>query len=97
MGSELVLLHRGGGDVDLVPLTSDTLPAWMSRYGHRYLIWKVFLAVAASTRPYRVVAVTSPATARLFYASPAHWGAVSGSQTIGAPPRQPGRALRFMS
>lgn len=68
--------------------TSDTLPAWMSRDGHRYLIWKVFLAVAPSARPYRVVAVTTPATARLFYASPAQWGAVSGSQTVEAPPRQ---------
>jgi hypothetical protein len=34
------------------------------------------------------VTVTSPATARLFYASPAHWGAVSDSKTIGAAPRQ---------
>ncbi len=67
---------------------SDTLPAWMSRDGHRYLIWKVFLAVAASARPYRFVTVTSPATARLFYASPAQWGAVSGSGTIGVAPRQ---------
>ena len=68
--------------------TFDALPAWMSSDGHRYLIWKVYLAIAASARPYRVVAVTSPATARLFYASPARWGAMSGSQAIGAPPRQ---------
>lgn len=66
----------------------DTLPAWKSRDGHHYLIWKVFLAVAATARPYRIVTVTSPATARLFYASPAYWGAVSGSKTIGAPPRR---------
>jgi hypothetical protein len=68
--------------------TDDTLPAWRSRDGHRYLIWKTFLAVAASARPYRIVTVTRPATARLFYASPARWGAVSGSNTIGAAPRQ---------
>jgi len=67
---------------------SDTLPVWTSSDGHRYLIWKTFLAVAASARPYRFVTVTSPATARLFYASPAQWGAVSGSGTIGVPPRQ---------
>jgi hypothetical protein len=64
------------------------VPPWRSRDGHRYLIWKTFLAVAASARPYRTVTVTSPATARLFYASPAQWGAVSGSKTIGAAPRQ---------
>lgn len=68
--------------------TGDTLPVWMSRDGHRYLIWKTFLAVAASARPYRIVTVTGPATARLFYASPAQWGAVSGSKAIGAAPRQ---------
>jgi hypothetical protein len=66
----------------------DTLPVWLSRDGHRYLIWKTYLAVAASARPYRIVTVTGPATARLFYASPAQWGAVSGSQSIGAAPRQ---------
>jgi hypothetical protein len=66
----------------------DTLPAWVSRDGHRYLVWKTYLAVADRARPYRIVTVTSPATARLFYASPAQWGDVSGSQTIGAPPRQ---------
>lgn len=64
----------------------DTLPAWVSRDGHRYLIWKTFLAVSASARPYRIVTVTSPATARLFYASPAQWGAVSGSKIIDAAP-----------
>lgn len=68
--------------------TSDTLPAWTSRDGDRYLIWKIFLAVAPSAWPYRIVTVTSPATARLFYASPAQWGAVSGSKTIGRAPRQ---------
>jgi hypothetical protein len=68
--------------------TGDTLPAWKSRDGHRYLVWKVFLAVAATARPYRNVTVISPATAALFYASPARWGAVSGSKTIGPPPRR---------
>jgi hypothetical protein len=67
---------------------NDTLPVWRSRDGHRYLIWKAFLAIAASARPYRIVTVTSPATARLFYASPAEWGDVSGSMTIGVAPRQ---------
>lgn len=66
----------------------DTLPVWASRDGHRYLVWKIFLAVAASARPYRIVTVIKPATARLFYASPARWGAVSGSQTVGVAPRQ---------
>ena len=66
----------------------DTLPAWRSRDGHRYLVWKIYLAVAASARPYRIVTVTRPATARLFYASPAQWGAMSGSQAIGAARRQ---------
>ena len=80
-GVESFALH---GDTN----TNDDLPAWTSRDGHRYLIWKVFLAVATSARPYRIVTVTSPATARLFYASPAHWGAVSDTKTIGAAPRQ---------
>lgn len=64
----------------------DTLPAWTSRDGHRYLVWKAFLAVSASAGPYRIVTVISPATARLFYASPAQWGA-AGSTAIDAPPR----------
>jgi len=34
------------------------------------------------------VTITSPATARLYYASPTQWGAVSGRGTIGAAPRQ---------
>ena len=28
--------------------SSDTLPAWMSRDGHRYLVWKTFLAKVAT-------------------------------------------------
>jgi hypothetical protein len=68
--------------------TFDTLPVWMSRDGHRYLVWKTFLAVAASARPYRIVTVAGPAAARLFYVSPARWGAASGSKTIGVAARQ---------
>ena len=64
----------------------DTLPAWMSHDGHRYLVWKTYLAVSASARPYRTVTVISPATARLFYASPAQWGAVSDSKIIQTAP-----------
>jgi hypothetical protein len=63
----------------------DTLPQWRSN-GPRYLIWKAYLAVSPNARPYRIVTVTSPATARLFYASPTRWGAVSGSKTIGPAP-----------
>jgi hypothetical protein len=66
----------------------DTLPAWNSRDGHRYLIWKTFLAITPSARPYRIVTVTSPATTRLFYASPTRWGSVSHSKVIGQPPRR---------
>jgi hypothetical protein len=66
----------------------DSLPAWKNRDGHRYLIWKAFLAVATTAGPYRVVTVLGPASAALFYASPAGWGAVSTSQTIGAAPRR---------
>jgi hypothetical protein len=66
---------------------ADPLPAWRVA-GRRYLIWKTFLAVAATARPYRVVTVTSPAAARLYYAAPARWGAVSGRGTIAAAPRQ---------
>lgn len=80
-GVESFALH---GDTN----TGDILPAWTSRDGHRYLIWKAFLAVAATARPYRIVTVKSPATARLFYASTARWGAVSGSQIISAAPRR---------
>jgi hypothetical protein len=65
----------------------DPMPTWRVA-GRRYLIWKTFLAVAATARPYRIVTVTSPATARLYYASPATWGAVSGRAAIGAAPRQ---------
>ncbi len=66
----------------------DTLPAWHSRDGHRYLIWKTFLNVAPSARPYRTVTVTAPATARLFYASSARWGSVSGTGSIASAPRR---------
>src|SRR5215471_190985 len=80
-GVEGVALH---GDTN----TSDHLPALTSRDGRRYLIWKTFLAVAATAWPYRTVTVTRPATAGLFYASPAHWGSLSGGKAIGAPPRR---------
>src|ERR1039457_3833616 len=33
----------------------DSLPAWKSRDGHRYLVWKTFLAVAPTARPYRLI------------------------------------------
>lgn len=66
---------------------ADPLPAWHVA-GRRYLIWKTYLAVATASRPYRVVTVTSPATARLYYASTSRWGAASGRAAIGAAPRQ---------
>jgi hypothetical protein len=72
---------RGDANVD------DALPRWRVG-GRRYLIWKVFLALAARARPYRIVTVTSPSSARLFYASPARWGEVSGRGSIGAASRQ---------
>jgi hypothetical protein len=65
----------------------DTLPAWRVG-GRRYLIWKTFLAVAADARPYRVVTVSSPSTARLFYAAPRRCGAISGRGKVGSAPRQ---------
>jgi hypothetical protein len=65
----------------------DTLPAWRSRDGRRYLVWKTYLAVAPGARPYRTITVTSPGSARLFYASPARWGAVSGAPVTPRPPR----------
>jgi hypothetical protein len=65
----------------------DSLPAWKSSDGHRYLVWKAYLAVAPAGRPYRVVTVTSPGSARLFYASPAAWGAASGKPVLPPPPR----------
>lgn len=61
----------------------DSLPAWKSSDGHRYLVWKAYLAVAPTGRPYRVVTVTSPGSARLFYA----WGAASGEPVVPPPPR----------
>jgi hypothetical protein len=70
------------------PNANDTLPAWKSTDGHRYLIWKTFLAIASRAGPYRVVTVASPATARLFYASPKRWGQASSSQVIAPPPRR---------
>jgi hypothetical protein len=67
--------------------TYDALPGWRVG-GRHYLIWKTFLAVAASARPYRIVTVASPSTARLYYASPTRWGAVSGRGSVGAAARQ---------
>ncbi len=65
----------------------DTLPTWRVG-GRHYLIWKTYLAVGASARPYRTIAVTSPPTARLFYASPARWGADSSRSSINTAPRR---------
>jgi hypothetical protein len=65
----------------------DTLPAWKSQAGRHYLVWKAFLAVAPTAGPYRVVTASSPGSARLFYASPARWGAVSGEGVVSSPPR----------
>lgn len=64
----------------------DTLPTWKSQGGRHYLVWKVFLAVAPTAGPYRVVTASSPGSARLFYASPAQWGAVSGEAAVASPP-----------
>lgn len=72
-----------GGDTNAY----DSLPAWKSTDGHRYLVWKVYLAVAPAGRPYRVVTVVSPSSARLFYAPPATWGAASGQPVVPPPPR----------
>ena len=44
--------------------------------------------MAPTARPYRLISVKGPASARLFYASPARWGAVSGSKAIAPPPRR---------
>ncbi len=65
----------------------DPLPAWHTRAGRKYLVWKVFLAVAPRARPFRLVTVIRPASARLFYASPGRWGAMSGAKFIPPPPR----------
>jgi hypothetical protein len=65
----------------------DTLPQWKGPDGERYLVWKAFLAVAAAAAPYRTVAVVSPSTARLFYASPTRWGSVSNAATVPNPSR----------
>lgn len=71
------------GDTD----TYDSLPAWKTRTGRKYLVWKVFLAVAPGSGPFRLVTVISPASGRLFYASPARWGATSGAKFIPPPPK----------
>lgn len=78
--------------VESAALTGDTnaydsLPAWNSSDGRRYLIWKVYLAIAPAALPYRVITVTSPASARLFYASPFQWGRESGQPVVPPPPR----------
>jgi hypothetical protein len=83
---------RPVNDVQSAALAGDTnpydsLPAWKSSDGHRYLVWKAYLAVAPAGRPYRVVTVTDPGSARLFYASPAEWGAESGEPVVPPPPR----------
>jgi hypothetical protein len=65
----------------------DELPTWRSRDGHHYLVWKAYLAVAATARPYRLVSVASPRSARLYYASTTQWGRESGLPVIAPPPR----------
>lgn len=73
------------------PNAYDPLPAWHTRAGRKYLVWKVFLAVAPRAGPFRLVTVIRPASARLFYASPGRWGAMSSAKFI--PPPQ--RAVRL--
>lgn len=50
--------------------THDTLPAQYLA-GHRYLAWKSALSVGPDARPYRIVTVISPGSARLGYGSSA--------------------------
>src|ERR1039458_8615674 len=66
----------------------DSLPAWKSRDGHRYLVWKTFLAVAPTARPYRLISVKGTAAEGRCYAPPARGGAVSGSKAMAPPPRR---------
>jgi hypothetical protein len=47
--------------------------------GVRYLAWKTALAVAPTARPYRIVSVVRPASARLNYAVGSHAAAPSRS------------------
>jgi hypothetical protein len=49
--------------------------------GHRYLAWKTALSVASDARPYRTVAVVSPASARLGYGT----GALAPSRRVRLP------------
>jgi hypothetical protein len=49
--------------------------------GTRYLIYKAFLAVAASAAPFATVSVTRPASARLVYGSPSRMGTLFGADS----------------
>lgn len=50
--------------------------------GHRYLLWKTFLNVAPSARPYRTITVIRPSTARLYYADAQTWGTAPDAKKV---------------
>jgi hypothetical protein len=75
-GSETVI---GGVEGLVLPGPDD--PAGLYPIGSaggstRYLIYKAFLAVAASAAPFATVSVIRPASARLMYGSPSRMGAL---------------------
>ncbi len=63
----------------------DSLPKWKMSNGQIYIVWKAFIAVAPSAKPYRTVTVLTPRSGRLFYASPTRWGSVSNDPASAAP------------
>jgi hypothetical protein len=73
-GGETVI---GGVEGLVLPGSDDPAglhPIGSAGGGTRYLIYKAFLAVAASAAPFATVSVARPASARLVYGSPSRMG-----------------------
>jgi hypothetical protein len=60
----------------------DTIFTVSGPDGHRYLLWKLFLNVAATAKPHVRLTVQEPAAARLYYADPERWGTASDAAHV---------------
>ena len=50
-----------------------------SKDGHQYFFWKDPVDVAPTAQPYRTITVVNPPPARLLFATPSGWAALSGT------------------
>jgi hypothetical protein len=80
----------GGVEGLILPGSSDPASLYPIRGsdGHRYFVYKAFLAVSSASAPFATVSIVRPATARLIYGAPSKigemFGTASGQELVAA-------------